>query len=257
MNQEESQGVEPGASGVDGGNPTPIVAPASGTPAAVPESTRSDASTEVQDPNPRSLQRLVSWGVVAQSVAGVLVAIFTGVLVYYSHRGWQVAKEAADAAAHSADIASKSLALASAVSLSLEEITQTHTLVNGNYFGLNVCFVLANSSGNAAAISRIIATVKAPDNERDYELGREPNEYSLVYPMNEIFPPAKAHSFCVAVSPLKTEQIRMYERDRLNVSLRVSVTLTEPLGTQKTQVFGRRIFCSTQSKRVRTQLTSS
>jgi hypothetical protein len=43
-------------------------------------------------------QKVVIWSAAVQAAMAVIVAAFTGVLLWYSHRGWQVAKQSADTA---------------------------------------------------------------------------------------------------------------------------------------------------------------
>lgn len=47
------------------------------------------------------------WSAIVQAACAAIVAVFTGVLLFYSHRGWQVARKAADAAARSTEIAER------------------------------------------------------------------------------------------------------------------------------------------------------
>lgn len=47
----------------------------------------------------------VEWSAVAQAISAVLVTVFTGFLVWYSHRGWTIAKDAANASRIAADAA--------------------------------------------------------------------------------------------------------------------------------------------------------
>lgn len=56
-------------------------------------------------------QKVVMWSAVAQGISAVLIVGFTWALVVYSHRGWKVAKDSADAAKASAVIAERSLTL--------------------------------------------------------------------------------------------------------------------------------------------------
>lgn len=52
------------------------------------------------------------WSTVAQGASAVLVMIFTGLLVYYSHQGWQVARRSAEAAERAASVAERALEIA-------------------------------------------------------------------------------------------------------------------------------------------------
>jgi hypothetical protein len=48
-----------------------------------------------------------TWTGRIEALSSVVVAAFTGALIWYSHRGWQVAKKSADAALQSAEAATK------------------------------------------------------------------------------------------------------------------------------------------------------
>lgn len=62
----------------------------------------------------------IEWSAIVQAVSALVVAIFTGFLVYYSHRGWRVAKVASDAAKESAAIAREAMEIAERAYLRLD-----------------------------------------------------------------------------------------------------------------------------------------
>lgn len=70
---------------------------------------KADADAEADRQEARLTQKVTKWSAIAQAASAVLVTVFTGVLVYYSHRGWQVAKRAADAATDAAKAADRSV----------------------------------------------------------------------------------------------------------------------------------------------------
>lgn len=85
--------------------------------AAVKPQDRADKPAPQKQADPS--QEVVIWSAAVQAFAAVIVMAFTGALVLYSHRGWKVAKQAADAAAagalaaqQSADVARDALHLA-------------------------------------------------------------------------------------------------------------------------------------------------
>lgn len=61
------------------------------------------------DENDKRSQRIVLWSAIAQGASAVVIAFLTFFLLLYSHRGWTVAKTAADAATLGADTAKRAL----------------------------------------------------------------------------------------------------------------------------------------------------
>jgi hypothetical protein len=66
-----------------------------------------DADAEADKQEARLTQRITKWSTIAQAASAIFVTVFTGVLVYYSHRGWVAAKQSADAAKTAADAATE------------------------------------------------------------------------------------------------------------------------------------------------------
>lgn len=83
-----------------------------GEPSAALQNQPASTSTNGDANNHQSAQNqklsrwgAVEWSAVAQAVSAVLVAVFTGFLVWYSHHGWTVAKKSAEASQMSAEAA--------------------------------------------------------------------------------------------------------------------------------------------------------
>jgi hypothetical protein len=70
---------------------------------------KADAAAEADKQEARITQEVTKWSAIAQAASAVLVTVFTGVLVWYSHRGWQVATKAAEAATKSTEVAERVL----------------------------------------------------------------------------------------------------------------------------------------------------
>jgi hypothetical protein len=94
--------------------------PQASTPQGQPTAIRpnTDEYTRPENGELPSRWGVAEWSAIAQAFSAVVVMFFTGFLVWYSHRGWTIAKEsadasrlAADAAKESAEVAQRSLVL--------------------------------------------------------------------------------------------------------------------------------------------------
>lgn len=66
-------------------------------------------------------QKVVMWSAAIQAISAALIVAFTLALVIYSHRGWNVAATAANAAERSAKVAEKGLAISERAYLEIDD----------------------------------------------------------------------------------------------------------------------------------------
>jgi hypothetical protein len=198
----------------------------------------------------------VEWSAVSQAISAVLVAVFTGFLVWYSHRGWTVAKQASEASRVSADAAKQSAGIA----------RDALVLTNRPYLDVKG-FKLDDLSDKSEQPPMLQITCKIfnPSSTPANVAGVEVNSHVLLTPDMQMsnrlnltqvtIAPGRAYAFPMTFKPLTPVQREHYALNALSVDLSLRVTFVDPLGTKIRQYFDRTCLCGPDG-RLKVLLTS-
>jgi hypothetical protein len=189
----------------------------------------------------------VEWSAVAQAASAVIVTVFTGFLVWYSHRGWRVAKDAANAAKISADAAHDSLRLSAVTFLDLKG----HRVIpnmgsKGDVDTLTAFYGIRNLSNNVARDISIRAEYGA-GNTMTQEINKR---YGLLSP-------TKGFDFQMNVGGLTPEQQEQFRIDALYIRVRLTISWVDPLNNRESRVFDRVLYRERHSDKWISQVIGS
>lgn len=97
-------------------------------------------------------QGIILWSAIAQGGSAIVIAILTVVLLWYSHRGWKVAQQSADAATRSAKMAERALNVLECADVLVVKIAQpTRYPVPDGVTDVITCAVTVKNHGRTRA----------------------------------------------------------------------------------------------------------